>query len=92
LPVLLVAGLPAVTVAITRGSPTPETTALLLFFADGTFTGCIYDGIVVANGAWYIKVGGWRRRELRVEGVENTDRCRGTPAILLAFSSVLIVR
>jgi len=91
LPVLLVAGFPAMAVAITCGSPTPETTALLLFFTDGTFAGCIYDGVIIANGARCIKAGGWGR-ELRVEGVEDTDRCRGTTAILLAFSSVFIVR
>jgi hypothetical protein len=91
LSVLLVAGFPAVTVTIARGGPTPETAPLLLFFTDGTFAGCIYDGIVIANGAWCIKVGRWGR-ELGVEGVEDTDRCRGTAAIFLAFSSVLIVR
>ena len=69
----------------------PETTALLLFFADGTFTGCIDDCIVVVNGAWYFKVGGWWGQELRVEGVEDADRCRGTAAILLVFSRVLVV-
>jgi hypothetical protein len=90
LPVLLVTGFPAVTVAIS-GSPTPETTALLLFFADGTFAGCIYDGVIIANGAWCIKVGGWGW-DLRVEGVEDTDGCRGTTAIFLAFPSVFIVR
>jgi len=91
LPVVPVAGFPAVTLTITRGSPTPETSALLLFFPDGTFAWCIYDGVIIANRAWCIEVGGWGR-ELRVEGVEDTDRCRGTAAILLAFSSVLIVR
>jgi len=91
LPVLLVAGFSTVTVAITRGSPTPETTAFLLFFTNGTFARCIYDGFVITNGAWCIKVGGWGR-ELRVEGVEDADRCRGTAAILFAFSSVLVVR
>jgi hypothetical protein len=91
LSVLLVAGFPAVTVAITRGRPTPETTALFLFFTDGTLAGCIYDGIVIANGTWCIKGGRWGG-ELGVEGVEDTDRCRGTAAIFLAFSSVLIVR
>ena len=92
LPILPVAGLTAVTVAITRSGPMPETTAVLLFFADRTFAGCIYDCIIVANRAWYFKVGGWWGRELRVEGVEDTDRCWGTAAILLAFSRVLIVR
>jgi hypothetical protein len=41
LPVLLVTDVSAVTVALTRSSPTPETTALLLFFTNGTFTWCI---------------------------------------------------
>ena len=94
MPVLLVSGFPAVTIAITRGSPTPKTTTLLLFFTDRTFAGCIYDGIIIANGAWCIKVGRVGRwgLELGVEGVEDTDRCRGTAAIFLAFSSVFIVR
>jgi hypothetical protein len=37
LPVVPVAGFTAVIVTITRGSPAPETSMLLLFFTDGTF-------------------------------------------------------
>lgn len=36
-------------VAIGGVGPTPETAAFLLFFANGTFAGCIYDGVVIAK-------------------------------------------
>jgi len=91
LSILLVVGSSTVTIAITHGSPTPETTVLLLIFTNGTFARCIYKGFVIANGSRCIKVGGCGH-EPQVEGVEDADCYRGTALTLFAFSSVLIVR
>jgi len=91
LTVFPVADVATVTVPITGVCPAaPEPATLLLFFANGTFAGYGHDGVVIANRACDVDVGG-RGRELGVEGVEDAYRRIGASTILFAFSGVLWV-
>jgi len=85
LTVFPVADVAAVAVPIARVCPAPEPATLLLFFANGTFAGYVHDGVVIANRACDVDVGG-RGRELGVEGVEDAHRRIGASTLLFAFS------
>jgi hypothetical protein len=92
LTVFLFADVAAVIVTISGASPTPETATFLLFLADGTFTRCIYDGVVIANSACDVEVGWGRGGELGVEGVEDAHGRITAASILVALPGVLVVR
>ena len=56
LTVFLFADVAAVIVTIGGVGPTPETAALLLFFANGIFAGCVYGVVIAKRGACDVEV------------------------------------
>lgn len=56
LTVFLFAEVATVIVAICGVGPTPETAALLLFFANGTFAGCVHGVVIAKRGACDVEV------------------------------------